>query len=123
MTENMIVEEKTFKDETCESGETKVIEKTEITNCTSLKCNTLERKIESVVQNISKRSEFNRNFDLTTSILSNFNLRNRKIAPIVNSCIKELLLRTDVDILQMLNAYYTKGKLNLELLYTIFFPK
>ena len=101
MTENIKKEEKASKNETCECNKTKNIEKIEFTN----KCNTLKRKHE----NISMRSKFNKNLDLTTSVLTHFNLRNEKIAPILNSCIKEILLRTNVNVLEMVNTYYTKG--------------
>ena len=109
MTDKMIIEKKASKNEICESGKTKTIEKTEFKNGGSFKGNTLKRKIVSVDKTISKRSKFKRNLNLTTTILTNLNLRNEKLAPILNSCIKETLLRTDVNLLETLNAYYTKG--------------
>ena len=105
----MIKEQKASKNERSERSKSKNIEKAELTDGSSFECNSLKRKIESVDKNISKRSKFNRNLDLTTCILTNFNLGNEKIAPILNSCIKEILLRTNVNVLEILNTYYTKG--------------
>ena len=109
MTKNMIIEKKASKNEINKRSKAKNIEKAEFTDGSSFECNTLKRKIESVDKNISKRSKINRNLDLTTCILTNFNLGNEKIAPILNSCIKEILLRTNVNVLEMVNTYYTKG--------------
>ena len=105
----MIKEQKASKNEINKRSEIKNIEKAEFTNGSSFEYNTLKRKIESVDKNISKRSKININLDLTTCILTNFNLGNKKIAPILNSCIKEILLRTNVNVLEMVNTYYTKG--------------
>ena len=105
----MITEKKASKNERSERSKSKNIEKVEFTNGSSFKFNTFKRKIESVDKIISKCSKFNRNLDLATCILTNFNLRSEKVAPILNSCIKEILLRTNVNILEMLNTYYTKG--------------
>ena len=105
----MITEKKASKNERSERSKTKNREKAEFTNGSSFEFNTFKRKIESVDKIISKRSKINRNLDLATCILTNFNLENEKIAPILNSCIKEILLRTNVDSLEILNTYYTKG--------------
>ena len=109
MTKNMIKEKKASKNDRSERSNTKNIEKAEFTDGSSFECNTLKRKIESVDTNISKRSKLNKNLDLTTSVLTNLNSGNEKILSISNSCIKEILLRTNVNILEILNTYYTKG--------------
>ena len=66
MIDKMIIEKKASKSKTFESCKTKNIEKTEFTNGSSFKCNTLKTKIESVYKNISNRNK----------------KRNKKIAPI-----------------------------------------
>ena len=109
MTKNMIIEKKASKNDRSERSKSKNIEKAEFTDISSFEYNTLKRKIESVDTNISKRSKFNKNLNLTTSVLTNLNSGNEKISPISNSCIKEILLRTEFIILEMLNTYYTKG--------------
>ena len=109
MTKTKITEKKVSKDVTCGSGKIKNTEITEFTNGSSFKGNTVERRTEPVNKNNSKRNLIKRNSNLITSVLFNFYLRNIKIAPIVNSCIKETLLRTDVNILEILKEYYTKG--------------
>ena len=93
MIDKMIIEKKSSKNETCESGKTKNIEKTEFTNGSSSKCVTFVRKFESVYKNNSKRNK----------------KRNKKIAPILNICIEETLLRFDVNVYEALISYYTKG--------------
>ena len=109
MTKTKTTEKRVSKDETFWSGKLIKTEKSEFTNGSLFKGNTVERRTEPINKNNSKRNIIKRNSNLTTSVLFNFNLRNIKIAPIVNSCIKETLLRTDVNILEILNAYYTKG--------------
>ena len=109
MTKTKITEKKISKDVTCGSGKIKKSENRELTNGSSLKGNTVEIRTEPVNKKSSKRNMFKSSSNLTTSVLFNFNLRNKKIALIVNSCIKETLLRTDVNILEILNEYYTKG--------------
>ena len=109
MTKTKKTEKRVSKDVTCWSGKIIKTEKTEFTNGSSFKGNTVEIRTEPVNKKNSKRNMFKRKLNLTTSVLFNFNLRNKNIAPIVKSCIKETLLRTDVNILEILNAYYTKG--------------
>ena len=108
MKKTKITEKKVSNDVTCGSGKIIKTEKTEFTNGSSFKGNTVEIRTEPVNKKNSKRNMFKRSSNLTTSVLFNFNLRNKKIALIVNSCIKETLLRTDVNILEILNEYYTK---------------
>ena len=109
MTKTKITEKKVSKDVTCGSGKIIETEKTEFTNGSLFKGNTVERIAKPVNNNNSERNMFKRNLNLTTSVLFNFNIKKGKFAPIVNSCIKETLLRTDVNILELLKAYYTKG--------------
>ena len=108
MTKNMIKEKKASKNDRSERSESKNIEKAELTDGSSFEYNTLRRKIESIDKNISKRSKFNRNLDLITSVLTYLNSGNEKISPILNSCLKEILLRTKFNILKMLITYYRK---------------
>ena len=93
MIDKMIIEKKSSKNETCESGKTKNIEKTEFTNGSSSKCVTFVRKFESVYKNNSKRNK----------------KRNKKVAPILNLCINEALFRTDDNVYEAFMSYYTKG--------------
>ena len=93
MKDKMVIEKKASKNETCESGKTKTIEKTEFINGSSFKCNTLKTVIESVDKNISKRNK----------------KRNKKVAPILNLCINEALFRTDDNVYGAFMSYYTKG--------------
>ena len=98
-------------------GKKKNSDKTEFTNSGLFNFKIFKKEIESVGKDVYDRNSLKKKLDLTNSALYNSNLRNENIAPIVNSCKNEALLRTDVEVLKKINAYCTKGQLVIKNLF------